>query len=159
LHRRRNETGGIMCGVLSSTRRSSMVALTAWLAYACASGGAENARVAAAPRPLVAVDGRTDLSDEVETTAIVRIVNRTTTSVRISLIYDGTTHLLGNVPALETREIPVVRKTLVGIPQLQLGAAPRVGSGQEISEVFSLSGARLVEWQLDARHLHSVTLR
>jgi len=114
---------------------------------------------AARPRPIVVVDGGATLSGDTDAPAIVRIVNRTTTPVRISLIYADTPHMLGTVSALETRELYVSRRTLLGVEQMQLAAASRDGTGQEISERFSLSGARLVEWQLDLRHLHSVTLR
>ena len=79
--------------------------------------------------------------------------------LQVQISYGGSMHALGSVSGLETREFTIARRVIAGYYQFWLLATPYGSGDSRESEPFALNGAHMVEWNVDGRHLRSVTLR
>lgn len=91
--------------------------------------------------------------------AIVRIVNETAETYRVSLAYGNFARVLGTVPAFDHVDFILLRNIIVGYEDFELVAVLRSGTGRRNSERFTFSGAASVTWTIDAAQSRAVTLR
>ena len=114
------------------------------------------------PEPLIDVSpprDSTSSNEPEEAPAIVRVVNRTPQTYRVSLTFDGLTRVLGSVSGLEAQDFAIVRKSVAGHGEFKLTASERNGPQRRDSESFPLTGARVVEWVLGVDPSRGVVLR
>ena len=130
------------------------------LASACASARTGAHHETAPPNIVMRVLDSLPPADAIVAPAIVRVINGTAQPFRVQIAYGGSLHTLGSVSGLETREFAIARRDIVGYYQFRLLATMRDNRAEpHESEPFALNGANMVEWQVDARRLRSVTLR